>query len=54
MRDIFIDGSKVLAGISVGAPEIRFTKDRIESLIPDIVRIAGSISAIMGYTTQDK
>lgn len=50
---IFGSNKEVLAAISVGAPEIRFTKDRIQSLVPDIVRIAGSISAIMGYTTKD-
>ncbi len=46
---IFGPGKEVLAAISVGAPEIRFTKERIQSLIPEIVGIGASISSILGY-----
>ena len=46
---IFGPHQEVLAAISVGAPEIRFTKERVQSLIPETVRIAGLISAILRY-----
>lgn len=51
---IFELNREVVAAISVGAPDIRFTNERVESLIPELTRIATSISAMLGYVNSSK
>lgn len=45
----FDHNNKIVAAISVGAPKVRFTEERVQSLIDPILSIANHMSGDLGY-----
>ena len=46
---IYDYSGKVVAGISVTAPSVRFKQERVDAILPVLLRIAGEISTTLGY-----